>query len=65
VHLKKRGDFNGKYIAGAAEVTIVVGAAEVLLKNDKGVMIHLLPKTQGINLKLAGEGMKLKLEKTK
>jgi hypothetical protein len=64
-NLKKRGDFNGKYIAAAAEATFVVGAGEVLLKNDKGVMIHLLPKTQGVNLKLAGEGMKLKLEKAK
>ena len=29
------------------------------MKNEKGVVIHLIPKTKGINLKLAGEGVKL------
>lgn len=64
-NLKKRTDFNGKFIAAAAEATVAVGAGEVLMKNDKGVVIHLFPKTQGVNLKLAGEGVKFTLEKKK
>jgi hypothetical protein len=65
INLKKRTDFNGKFIAAAAEATVAVGAGEVLMKNDKGVVIHLFPKTQGVNLKLAGEGVKFTLEKKK
>ena len=61
--LKKLEDFSGTFASVAAEATIVVGAGEVLLKNGKDVKIHLLPKTKGANLKLAGEGVKLILEK--
>lgn len=64
-NLKKRTDFSGKYVSAAAEATVAVGAGVVAMKNEKGVVIHLLPKTQGVNLKLAGEGVKLTLEKTK
>jgi hypothetical protein len=35
------------------------------MQNDKGVVVHLLPKTKGVNLKLAGEGVKFTLEKAK
>jgi len=64
-NLKKRTDFSGKYVAATAEATVAVGAGATAMKNEKGVVIHLLPKTQGVNLKLAGEGVKLTLEKTK
>ena len=33
-----------------------------VMRNEKGVEIHLLPKTKGVNLKLAAEGVKLTLE---
>ena len=56
-------DFNGTFVAAAAEVTVALGEGATAMKNDKGVVIHLLPKTKGVNLKLAGEGVKLKLEK--
>jgi hypothetical protein len=41
------------------------GAGATALKSDKNVVIHLLPKTTGANLKLAGEGVKFTLEKKK
>jgi hypothetical protein len=61
-HLKKLADFNGIYAAAAAEGTMVLGAGAVAMKNDKGVVIYLLPKTEGVNLKLAAEGVKFTLE---
>ncbi len=32
------------------------------MKNGNGVVIHLSPKTKGVNLKLAGEGVKFTFE---
>ena len=62
-NLKKLEDFNGTYASAAAEATVGVGAGVSAMKNEKGVVIHLFPKTKGVNLKLAGEGVKLTLEK--
>ena len=64
-NLKKLSDFDGNYVSAAAEATVAVGAGATAMKNDKGVEIHLLPKTKGVNLKLAGEGVNFTLEKTK
>ena len=64
-NLKKLEDFGGKYLSGAAEATVGLGAGATAMQNDKGVVVHLLPKTKGVNLKLAGEGVKLTLEKKK
>ena len=63
--LKKLEDFSGKYLSAAAEATVGVGAGAVAMQNDKGVVVYLFPKTKGVNLKLAGEGVKFVLEKTK
>jgi hypothetical protein len=63
--LKKLEDFSGTFASAAAEATVALGADATAMKNEKGVVIHLLPKTKGVNLKLAGEGVKLTLEKTK
>ena len=64
-NLKKLEDFNGNFVSAAAEATVALGAGATAMKNDKGVVIYLLPKTKGVNLKLAGEGVKFTLEKTK
>jgi len=62
-NLKKLEDFNGTYVSAAAEATLGVGAGATTMKNGNGVVIHLFPKTKGVNLKLAGEGVKFTLEK--
>jgi hypothetical protein len=64
-NLKKLEDFNGKYLSAAAEATVGLGAGATAMQNDKGVVVYLLPKTKGVNLKLAGEGVKFTLEKAK
>jgi hypothetical protein len=61
-NLKKIEDFNGTYVSAAAEATVGVGVGATAMKNEKGVVIHLRPKTKGVNLKLAGEGVKFTLE---
>jgi hypothetical protein len=62
-NLKNLEDFSGTYAAATAEGTVGLGAGATAMKNEKGVVIHLIPKTKGINLKLAGEGVKFTLEK--
>jgi len=64
-NLKKLQDFNGNFVSAAAEATVALGAGATAMKNDKGVVIHLLPKTKGVNLKLAAEGVNFTLEKKK
>jgi hypothetical protein len=64
-NLKKLEDFNGNFVSAAAEATVGLGAGATAMKNDKGVVIHLFPKTKGVNLKLAGEGVNFTLEKMK
>jgi len=61
-HLKKLSDFNGTYTGAAAEGTIGGGAGVSTMKNQNGVVIELLSTTQGVNFKLAGEGVKFTLE---
>jgi hypothetical protein len=61
-NLKKLEDFNGTYVSAAAEATLGVGAGATAMKNEKGVVVYLFPKTKGVNLKLAGEGVKFTLE---
>jgi len=63
--LKKLEDFSGTYASAAAQATLGRGVGATAMKNDKGVVIELFPKTTGANLKLAGEGVKLTLEKKK
>ena len=62
-NLKKLEDFNGTYVSAAAAATVGVGAGATAMKNQNGVVIHLFPITKGVNLKLAGEGVKFTLEK--
>jgi hypothetical protein len=64
-NLKKLSDIEGSFTSAGAEATVVLGAGATAMKNDAGVVIHLFPKTKGANLKLAGGGVKITLEKTK
>jgi hypothetical protein len=62
-HLKKLSDFNGTYAAAAAEATLGGGEGVTTMKNQNGVVINLKSTTQGVNIKLAPEGVKLTLKK--
>ena len=60
-HLTQLSDFNGTYVGAAAEGTIGGGAGVTAMKNQNGVVIKLHSTTQGVNFKLAGEGVKITL----
>jgi hypothetical protein len=62
-NLKKIEDIEGTFLSGAAGGTLVGGGTKAAMKNDKDVEIKLETKTKGANLKLAAEGVKIKLEK--
>jgi hypothetical protein len=62
-NLKKLADFDGNFVAGGAGATIGGGAGVSAMKNQNGVVIELKSTTQGANLKLAAEGLKLSVEK--
>jgi hypothetical protein len=64
-NLKKRSDFNGNYASAAAQGTLGGGAGASAMKNQNGVVLELTSTTQGVNLKLAAEGVKFTLEKEK
>jgi hypothetical protein len=61
-NLKKLADFTGNYTAGAAAATVGGGMGVATMKNQNGVVIELKSTTQGANLKLAAEGLKLTLQ---
>ncbi len=60
--MTKLSDFSGTYAAASAEGTVVKGAGATTMKNEHGVELTLYPKTKGVNLKLAGEGVKFTLK---
>ena len=62
-HLQNAADFAGVY--GVAEAGVTLGNAskgDTVMKNDKGVVIHLKSAAQGIALDLGVEGMKVTME---
>jgi hypothetical protein len=62
-NLKKLEDFNGNYTAVTAEGTLGGGSGATSMKNQNGVIVNLIKTTKGINVKLAGSGVELKLKK--
>jgi hypothetical protein len=61
-NLKKLADFNGNYTAGGAGATIGGGAGITTMRNQNGVVIEMKSTTQGADLKLAAEGLKLSIQ---
>jgi hypothetical protein len=61
-HLKKLSDFNGTYTAATAEGTLGGGAGVSTMQNQNGVTVQLVSTTEGINLKLAAEGVTFTLK---
>jgi hypothetical protein len=61
-NLKNAEDFNGTYFAASAEGTLGSGAGATVMKNQNGVVIHLFTTTEGVNLKVAPEGVRLNIK---
>ncbi|HEY1252175.1 MAG TPA: hypothetical protein VGH97_13400 [Thermoanaerobaculia bacterium] len=62
-NLKSIDDFDGVFAAAGAEGTAGKGAGVSSLRNGKGVVINLKSETKGANIKVAAEGLKLKIER--
>jgi len=61
--LKNLDDFDGVYGAAGAGIAVQEGKGATALINDKKVQIVLTSITKGASLKIAAEGLKVKLEK--
>ena len=61
-NLKHLSDFAGKYTVTSAGVAVAEGAGASYLKNDHGVVIELLESSQGFRVKLAAEGVTIRLK---
>jgi hypothetical protein len=60
-NLTNLADFSGTYTAAAAGLTLADGAGATAMKNEKGVVIQLTGTSQGLDIKLAAEGVRLTL----
>jgi len=60
--LKNLADFDGVYAAAAAAAAAGKGVGVTVVTNDKGVQLSIKSTTTGASLKLAAEGIKIKLE---
>jgi hypothetical protein len=61
-HLKRVEDFDGTYTAVSVEGTLAGGAGATIMQNQNGVVIQLFTTTEGLNLKLAPEGVRLSIQ---
>ena len=58
-NLNNLDDFPGKYFGVAADATLIKGAAGLVLKNTKGVVLNLKSEQIGAALKLGNEGLSI------
>lgn len=61
--MKTLEDFDGVYAAAGAGIAVQEGKSATAVINGKKVQIVLTSVTKGANLKIAAEGLKIKLEK--
>ena len=61
-NLKRIEDFNGTYVAGSVEGTLGAGAGATTMRNQNGVVISLFTTTEGLNLKVSPEGLRLNIK---
>lgn len=58
-HLATVSDFAGKYAALEGGFALGKGAADITMKNTKGVVINLEAATEGVQLTLGGKGLSI------
>lgn len=61
-HLANIKDFEGKYVAWSAGLTVGGGGSATYLKNDHGVVIKLVATSAGLRFHLSGNGVTIKLK---
>ena len=63
-HLDHLADFDGTYGAVGAGAAAGPGAAHSIMRNEKGVVIDLAAKTEGVQVKAGLDGVRLEVEGT-
>lgn len=61
-NLTKLEDFNGTYTGVTAGATVAGGAGAATIQNQNGVAINLVGTSQGLQLKLSVDGVKMTLK---
>ncbi len=61
-NLKDVNDLSGTYVGLSAGVTVIAGGSAKAMKNQKGVIIDVYSNTEGADLQLATNGVKIKLQ---
>ncbi len=62
-NLKSLSDFDGTYAGAGANLTILAGGGDVVLKNAKGVELRLSTDTQGAQISIASGGVTFMVNK--
>ncbi len=62
-NLKKVADFEGKYVAATAGITVGGGVNAASLRNDRGVVMNIASTSQGVDFRLAASGLTFQLAK--
>jgi hypothetical protein len=61
-HLANIKDFEGRYVAWSAGLTVGGGGSATYLKNEHGVVIKLVATSEGLRFNLSGNGVTVKLK---
>jgi hypothetical protein len=60
--LKNLADFSGHYVAGAAGIAIVGGVDDVIMRNERGVVLRLHGTEKGVRLQLGAQGVNIEVK---
>lgn len=61
-NLAKLEDLSGPFMAASIEATFGAGGGATTMRNQNGVVIHLFTSTEGLNVKVAPEGVRFNLK---
>jgi hypothetical protein len=62
-NLRSIDDFDGVYLAASTGAAAGKGVGVTSVRNPMGVVVNLTTETKGVNLKIAAEGLNIKLER--
>jgi outer membrane immunogenic protein len=62
LNLRNLEDFNGSYTGFGAEAVVAGTTGAATLKNENGVIINIVPTTEGVEFKLGVDTVKIELQ---
>jgi hypothetical protein len=61
-HLNNVSDFSGNYVAAAVGIAVGGGANDVVMQNEKGVVLRLRGTEAGLRLQAGGKGVTITVQ---